>query len=182
MCKKIMFLMFLFFGMLGCQQIKTRLFPANENEKIVEPIPAQTIPTTNREEKTEAQKPSFETVTAACTLEQQAAVSAISMRDQGQSKSQLLAPLPKPSDTNNPLATAMYSIVEDIYAYPQLASFPYFAYRSELCFRRVEKEPIPASFSLVAEEVLACQNKFGKTSSEPLINCVREAIIKAAQK
>ncbi len=118
-----------------------------------------------------------------CRLEQGIAMAALQLRDEGKSKAEVLKPLPDPSSAEgkSDLGLAMHSVVEDIFAYPKVKSFPYFIYRSELCFRRYEKKPIPSSFKAVAKDVLGCQKKHGSESSDPLINCVRAAIIKGSQ-
>lgn len=74
----------------------------------------------------------------------------------------------------------MYSVLDDVYAVPQVKQFPYFAYRSELCLRRYEGQPIPPSLDVVAPDVLACQARFGDQPADPLINCIRAAMEKAA--
>jgi len=110
-----------------------------------------------------------------CIMEIKAAVSAIKLRDAGRPKQDLASALPSRDDKGNYLATAMYSILDDVYDNPSVQSFPYYTYRLLTCHARFQGRPVPKDFSIVASAVLACQKQFGINPSDSLINCIRTA-------
>ncbi|CAN0495860.1 unnamed protein product, partial [Phaeothamnion confervicola] len=71
----------------------------------------------------------------------QAAAAVIDLRDRGQTKDFALAPLPPRESVFNSkrgtlqarLAVQMYSIIEDVYAHPDITAAPYRAYREAAC-------------------------------------------------
>jgi hypothetical protein len=110
-----------------------------------------------------------------CELEVKAAVGAVKLRDEGRSEKELAEALPARGTTNNQLAEAMYSILDDVYGNPSVQTFPYYTYRMLICHARLQGMSVPNNFSVVASGVLACQKQFGANPSDSLINCIRKA-------
>ncbi|MES2933218.1 MAG: hypothetical protein V4805_07000 [Pseudomonadota bacterium] len=118
----------------------------------------------------------------ACKQDQQAAVGAIALRDKGKTKEELSKPLPPRGPDNNRLAKLMYEILDDIYGYPEIKEFPYYVFRSEMCFRSAQGLSNPSGFPVIARKALECQTTHGAAQSHELINCIRGVVIKGIGK
>ncbi|WP_154668066.1 hypothetical protein [Pseudoduganella violaceinigra] len=115
-----------------------------------------------------------------CKQDQQAAVSAVALRDKGKTKEEMARLLPERGPNNNRMAQLMYEVLDDVYGYPEIRQFPYYVFRSEVCFREAQRKSIPVGFRLVAADVLACQSKYGDNEKNEIIDCIRDAIIKGS--
>jgi hypothetical protein len=115
-----------------------------------------------------------------CKQDQQAAVSAVALRDKGKTKEEMAKLLPERGPHNNRMAQLMYEVLDDVYGYPEVRQFPYYVFRSEVCFREAQRKAIPAGFKIVAFDVLACQSKYGEKEKNEIIDCIRDAIIKGS--
>lgn len=119
-----------------------------------------------------------------CSIESAAAASVLDLRDRGQPKDFLLAPLPARETLFKAargtlqarLAVQMYSIVEDVYSHPNIQAAPYVAYRAASCARRNAGRKVPLSFAEVALPMSGCQEKHGNRSSPALNQCVEEVL------
>lgn len=117
-----------------------------------------------------------------CSIEIQAAEAILRLRDQGQSKDFVLAPLPprqttfkaKSAGLQARLAVQMYSIIDDLYANPDLKAGAYLSYRELACRQRNGGLKAPASLREVAVPVFACQEKYGNTASAQMRACLEE--------
>ena len=117
-----------------------------------------------------------------CSIESQAAQAIIDLRDRGQPKSFVLAPLPPRETVFNSkrgtlqakLAVQMHSIIEDVYADPDIKLGAYLAYRNASCIIRNAGKKVPMTFSEVALPIHGCQEKFGALPSAGLTQCVGE--------
>jgi hypothetical protein len=127
-------------------------------------------------------KTDLEAATRACKQDQEAAIGAVGLRDKGKTKEALAKILPPRGPDNNRLAKLMYEVLEDVYGYPEIKQFPYYVFRSEMCFRSVQGLPNPSSFTVVSKDVLECQAKHSEAVSDELINCIRGAVIKGTGK
>lgn len=115
-----------------------------------------------------------------CKLDQQAAVSAVAMRDKGKTKEEMAKILPERGPRNNRMAQLMYEILDDVYGTPEIKEFPYYVFRTEVCFRETQKKSNPAGFKVVASDILECQKKHGAGAGNEIIDCIRKAVIKGA--
>ena len=114
-----------------------------------------------------------------CQAEFDATNAALGMRDHGKTKADLEATLPPRELTKNDhRAVLLHTILDDIYSRPDVASFPYFHYRALLCLTRTQGVDTRVTFDKVADDLVACQSAHGTTESEPLGNCISEAIQK----
>jgi hypothetical protein len=115
-----------------------------------------------------------------CKLDQQAAVSAVAMRDKGKTKEEMAKVLPERGPKNNRMAQLMYEILDDIYETPEIKAFPYYIFRTEVCFRETQKKSKPVGFKVVVSDILECQKKHGAGAGNEIIDCIRKAVIKGA--
>ena len=119
-----------------------------------------------------------------CSIETQAAAAILDLRDRGQPKSFVLAPLPAQEPAFNDrkgslqarLVVQMHSIIEDVYAYPDVETATYVAYRMATCTERNAGRKVPLAFSEVALPMSGCQQKHGDQASAALTRCVDEAL------
>ncbi len=117
-----------------------------------------------------------------CSIENQAAEAIMKLREQGQPKEFVLAPLPprksvinsKKGSLQAKLAVQMYSIIEDVYANPGIKAGPYLAYRNISCSKRNAGLKAPAAFSEISLPMFQCQEKYGNEPSAQLTRCVDE--------
>ncbi len=119
-----------------------------------------------------------------CSIETQAAAAVIDLRDRGQTKAFVLAPLPPRESVFNGkrgtlqarLAVQMYSIIEDVYAHPGITAAPYIAYRMAACSQRNAGRKVPMTFAEVSLPMSGCQDKHGKFASSALTQCAVDVI------
>ena len=119
-----------------------------------------------------------------CSIETQAAAAVIDLRDRGQSKAFVLAPLPpresvfkgKRGTLQARLAVQMHSIIEDVYAHPGIAAAPYLAYRMAACGERNAGRKAPMRFAEVSVPMSGCQEKHGQLASSALTQCAVDVI------
>lgn len=119
-----------------------------------------------------------------CSIEAEAAANIIELRERGQSKDFALAPLPpremvfkhKRGTLQARLAVQMYSIVDDIYAHPDITAPTYLAYRAASCARRNAGHKVPRNFAEVALPMRGCQRKHGAAPSVALTECTGEVL------
>ncbi len=119
-----------------------------------------------------------------CSIETQAAQAILELRDGGQPKAFVLAPLPSRETVFNGkrgtlqarLAMQMHSIIEDVYANPDIKSATYVAYRSAACAQRNAGQKVPLAFSDVAMPMTGCQQKHGDQPSAALTRCVGDIL------
>ncbi len=119
-----------------------------------------------------------------CSIETQAAAAILDLRDRGQPKAFVLAPLPSRESVFNgkqgtlqaKLAVQMHSIIDDVYANPDIKAAPYIAYRMASCARRNDGHKVPMTFSEIALPLLGCQEKHGNQPSAALTKCVADVI------
>lgn len=119
-----------------------------------------------------------------CSIEIQAAASVIDLRERGQSKDFVTAPLPPRESVFNGkrgslqarLAVQMYSIIDDVYAHPGITAAPYLAYRMAACSERNAGRKAPLRFAEVALPMSGCQDKHGKLASRALTQCAVDVI------
>jgi hypothetical protein len=119
-----------------------------------------------------------------CSIETQAAQAIVDLRDRGQPKAFVLAPLPpreavfngKKGSLQARLAVQMHSIIEDVYANPDIKAAPYAAYRMAACTHRIAGRKVPMRFSEVALPMSGCQEKHGNQPSAALTKCVDEVL------
>ena len=117
-----------------------------------------------------------------CSIETQAAEAIIKLRDQGQPKEFVLAPLPprkavfdtKKGSLQAKLAVQMYSIVDDVYANLGIKAGAYLEYRTISCNKRNAGLKAPATFSEISLPMFRCQDKYGNEPSAQLTQCVNE--------
>ena len=117
-----------------------------------------------------------------CSIETQAAAAIIKLRDQGQSKESVLAPLPpreavvnaKKGSLQAKLAVQMYSIIEDVYANLGIKAGAYLEYRTLSCNKRNAGLKAPVAFSEISLPMFRCQDKYGNEPSAQLTRCVNE--------
>lgn len=114
-----------------------------------------------------------------CKYEFDATNAALGMRDHGKTKAEMEATLPPREKTvNDPRAVLLHTILDDIYSRPDVASFPYFHYRSLVCVTRSQGFDVTVPFERVADDLVACQNAHGTQQSEPLGDCILTAVQK----
>lgn len=108
-----------------------------------------------------------------CYKENMGAIGAISWRDHGNTKQDLINALRSHglTEENRPVT---YSVVNEVYEFPSVQSETYVAYRTLICHAQLHGKPVPKSFSSVAPGVLACQKQFG--GSDQLFDCVITAV------
>ena len=117
-----------------------------------------------------------------CSIETQAAEAIIKLRDQGQPKASVLAPLPprkavfdtKKGSLQAKLAVQMYSIIEDVYANLGIKAGAYLEYRTISCNKRNAGLKAPVTFSEISLPMFHCQDKYGNEPSAQLTRCVKE--------
>lgn len=112
-----------------------------------------------------------------CYKENMGAISAVSWRDHGNTKQDLVDALRSHglTEENRPVT---YSVVNDVYEFPSVQSETYVAYRTLICHAQLHGKPVPKSFSSVASGVLACQKQF--EGSDQLFDCVITAVFQDA--
>lgn len=116
---------------------------------------------------------------SACQYEFDATNAALGMRDHGKTKADLEATLPPRAKTrNDPRAILLHAILDDIYARPDVAAFPYFHYRGMVCLTRAQGIDVRIPFSRIADDLVACQDRHGTDKSEALGDCISEAVQK----
>lgn len=105
---------------------------------------------------------------AACFTVYKAAASAISNKDAGLEKEELLAPLPSQNELENypesrsaekVLGLAMLDIADQIYNFELAATKPYLAYSAEVCQRKLRGLEVPAIFLDSYPQLIACESK-----------------------
>lgn len=119
-----------------------------------------------------------------CSIEQQAAEAILDLRDRGQSREFVTAPLPPRESVFNgrrgtlqaKLAVQMHDIIDDVYAYPHIKAGAYLAYRIAACGERNAGRRVPRSFAEVALPMSGCQEKHGAVPSAALNKCATEVI------
>lgn len=120
-----------------------------------------------------------------CSIEAEAAASVIDLRERGQPKDFALAPLPpremvfkhRRSTLQARLAVQMYSIIEDVYAHPDITAPTYLAYRAVSCAHRNAGRKVPRSFDEVALPMRGCQTKHDASPSAELNQCAADVIL-----
>ena len=114
-----------------------------------------------------------------CKYEFDATNAALGMRDHGKTKADMEATLPPREKTlSDSRAVLLHTILDDIYSRPDVASFPYFHYRSLVCVTRAQGFDVNVPFENVADDLLACQKAHGTAESEPLGDCISSAVQK----
>jgi hypothetical protein len=116
-----------------------------------------------------------------CSIELQAAESIVRFREQGRPKSFLTDMLPpridkpgaKPRPRHPTITSAMYSIIDEVYANPTIKLRAYVEYRGQTCVARTEKIKVPKSIADVALPMAGCQERFGNSQSPGLAECVK---------
>lgn len=119
-----------------------------------------------------------------CSIETEAAAAVIDLRDRGQTRAFVSAPLPPRESVFNSkrgtlqarLAVQMYSIIDDVYAHPDLAAAPYLAYRMAACSQRNAGRKVPITVAAVSLPMAGCQEKHGKLPSSALSQCAVDVI------
>lgn len=111
-----------------------------------------------------------------CEFEGEAALAAIIQRDAGRSKALTLHALMTEYGTPGPRTDTLQSAVDDVYAVPQIKPLAYYGYRTLMCLRQLENQPVPVSFELTAPHLLACQSKLSTQSNEQLLLCIKRVI------
>jgi len=107
-----------------------------------------------------------------CTLEMEAARTAVLLRNDGMSRENLSRTLPPLNNNSSRLLFFMHEIVEEVYKYKELNEVIYPTYRFELCSRQLTNKSYPYTITQIYPTLLACQNKFGKKASIDATNCV----------
>ena len=108
-----------------------------------------------------------------CTMEMNAAMTAIHLRDQGKTKPELLQELGPLNKNSNRLHRILFSIVDEIYQFPDLNEVIYPTYRFELCAKQLTKQNYENDYAFVHHKLLMCQNKFGEKASALGTTCIR---------
>lgn len=134
--------------------------------------------TNNTEEKKHNNQQDFEKALSFCQTELEATAAGLKMRESGKTKEFLATGLPPRAQANTALGITMWSVLDDIYDFPEINSFTYFSYRSEVCARKYMGSPVPSNYAKVAPLILNCQKRFA-LQSDSHITCVRESVIKA---
>lgn len=119
-----------------------------------------------------------------CSIERQAAEAILDLRDRGQTRAFVTAPLPSRESVFNGrqgslqarLAVQMHGIIDDVYSHPGVQAGPYLAYRMAACSERNAGRKVPRSFAEVALPMSGCQQKHGLPLSTELSQCAREVI------
>ena len=110
-----------------------------------------------------------------CRLEMQLANSVASLRDSGRSKEELAAGIEPVARVSPHRAALMAVLLEEAYGAPQIAKYPFYAYRSAVCLGRLANEQ-PRQLPEVEPAILQCQASHGVENTEPLTNCIFSAV------
>ena len=124
-----------------------------------------------------ASAPAFAVDVGKCKYEIESTNAALGMRHFGKTKADLEATLPPRERTvGDPQADFLHMIIEDIYSRPDVADFPYLHYQALVSLTRAQGVAVSIPLSKVADQRVACQVAHGKERSEPLSNCVLQAV------
>lgn len=107
-----------------------------------------------------------------CTLEKQAALTAIRLRNRGKSRQELAGTLPALDKDSSRLLVYLHEIVQESYQYPALNEITYPAYRFELCARQLAGKPYPVNVAHIYPALLSCQHEFGDSVSPAAEACI----------
>jgi hypothetical protein len=93
------------------------------------------------------------------------ATSALTNKEKGLSKADLLKPLPSlatllvmPPSKEKVLAQKMYQIADEIFRYDNLEMRSYSAFTAESCHRQLKGFPVPESFDIAYPNLLKCNS------------------------
>jgi hypothetical protein len=99
-------------------------------------------------------------------------------RDQGRSKTDVLALIPEnPPSLQLRAIDAYRENVEDVYAFPQFGTYAMTVFRAEVCRKEVMSARTLGRFATVHEKVAACESQHGKVKSNELYGCVRKVVL-----
>lgn len=107
-----------------------------------------------------------------CTLEMEAARTAVLLRNDGMSRDDLSRTLPPLNKDSSRLLVFMHEILGEVYKYKDLNEVIYPTYRFELCSRQLTNKPYPYTITQIYPALLACQSRFGKNASTDATKCV----------
>lgn len=114
-------------------------------------------------------------INEACTLEMEAARTAVILRDNGKSKTDMLHTMPPVTQDSTRLLLQMHAIVEEAYSFTQLNEVIYATYRFAYCARQLQYLPVPQHLQEIYPDLLACQQQYDKQATKPATQCVFDA-------
>jgi len=120
-----------------------------------------------------AHDPTNQEIKSQCRLEMEAGRTAVQMREQGRTKQAMLQTLPPLHADSSRLLRSMYQSIDDTYTFPALNNTVYGIYRFEVCARQLLHQPAPPPLPDIAQQLVACQTKFGRQASPNIVRCVR---------
>ena len=111
-------------------------------------------------------------INEACTLEMEAARTAVLLRNKGKSKADLVQTLPPVAESSTRLLQQLHAIVEEVYTFPELNEVIYATYRFQYCVRQLQHRFVPHNLQPIYNELLACQQQYGNQASKESTVCV----------
>lgn len=114
-------------------------------------------------------------INAACTLEMEAARTAVLLRDEGKTKTAMLQTLPPLTPTSSRLLQQLHAIVAEVYTQPGLNEVIYPTYRFQYCIRQLQHQPVPQSLAEIQPRLLSCQQTYGTLASPESTTCILDS-------
>ena len=113
-------------------------------------------------------------LTELCKPEAGSALFIAALRDKGLIKAQAAEHLPQGTPERLRLTRVVRENLDDLYAYPNVASISYYVYRGASCPREKAEGKPAIAFASIATGVLSCQEKIGIENRPALAACIRE--------
>lgn len=118
---------------------------------------------------------------ALCLDQAKSTLVAATLRDQGRSKSDVLALVPEaPKALSLRVVSAMRESVEDAFDFPSLSKYSHYSFRSEVCFRETLGGLRMPRLATVLPRIEQCQQVHGPEKSNALFQCIR-AVVRNAE-
>jgi hypothetical protein len=115
-----------------------------------------------------------------CLPQAQNALVAKTMQAQGRKREEVLALLPPaPRALSLRVSSAMRENVEDAFEYPEVSTYTYYSFRSEVCFRETLGAVRMPRFSSMRTRITECQREHGPDKSAVLFKCVQSIVREA---
>ncbi|WP_147405977.1 hypothetical protein [Ralstonia solanacearum] len=116
-----------------------------------------------------------------CLDQAKSTLVAATLRDQGRSKSDVLALVPDaPKAMSLRVVGAMRESVEDAFDFPNLSQYVQYSFRSEVCFRETLGALRMPRLGTVLPQIEQCQQVHGPEKSNALFQCIR-SVVRSAQ-
>lgn len=116
-----------------------------------------------------------------CRSQAQGATLGFAGRVDGRTLDSMMTRLREPQEpAKRQIVLAMKQTVRDVYAYPEVAYYTMFFYRSHVCFRELTElrslPPIEGSIP----KLLECQKQHGTKRSGALFQCIKQVVAQIA--